>query len=84
MAPQDQNFDQYDVFQKVKDDLTLRDHLGYRQHQRPLDARDYGRNWLQEAYEEALDLAIYLKAELLRNHEFHQTIDQEIRERQRE
>lgn len=55
-----------DVFEAVEDDLVLREMLGFEQHKKPLMADDPGRDWLQEAYEEALDMSVYLKAEILR------------------
>jgi hypothetical protein len=56
----------HDVFLQVHDDLKKRDALGWKIHRKPLDARDPGIDFLQEAYEEALDLVVYLKGELLR------------------
>lgn len=58
-----------DVFDAVEDDLVLREMVGFEQHKKPLLANDPGRDWLQEAYEEALDMAVYLKAEILRRRE---------------
>ncbi len=55
------------VFKAVAQDLTQRDAIGASQHGgRELDALEPGRDWLQEAYEECLDMAVYLKAEMLR------------------
>lgn len=56
------------VFAAVHADLRRRDAKGWTEHGVMLDYR-YNKNWLQEAYEEALDLAVYLKAELMRQEE---------------
>lgn len=53
-----------DVFEALSDDLVGREAIGFAQHGKPLLAND-GRDWLQEAYEEALDHAVYLKAALM-------------------
>jgi len=47
----------------VIEDILQRDKDGYDKHGRPLTANTYKYN-LQEAYEEALDLAQYLRAEI--------------------
>jgi hypothetical protein len=53
------------VFAEVIADLVERDGIGASQHGgRELDALEVGRDWLREAYEEALDLVVYLRAEL--------------------
>jgi hypothetical protein len=54
-----------DVFKRVIVDLKNRDNLGWTQHGRPLQPDTYD-NPLQEAYEEALDLVVYLKCALLK------------------
>ena len=54
-----------DVFKAVLDDIRARDALGWQQHGVMLDWR-YNHDWLREAYEECLDMAVYLKAELMR------------------
>lgn len=53
------------VFEAVKADLDGRDAIGWAQNRRPLLANDGGRDWLQEAYEEALDMGVYLKGALM-------------------
>lgn len=59
-----------DVFEAVADDLEARNAIGWAQNRKPLLANEPGRDWLREAYEEALDMAVYLKAELLRREQF--------------
>lgn len=50
------------VVAEVKDDLTSRSEVGVRKYGVTLDRGDLTRReWLQHAYEEALDLACYLK-----------------------
>jgi hypothetical protein len=51
------------IFDLVRADLGDRDRVGWEQHHRPLLAND-GRDSLREAYEEALDLAVYLRKAL--------------------
>ena len=53
------------IFDLVKDDFDKRNAIGYAQWKKELRPDD-GRDWLLEAYEEALDLCIYLKGELLK------------------
>jgi len=48
------------IFDLVRADLEERDRVGWEQHHRPLLAND-GRDSLREAYEEALDLVVYLR-----------------------
>ena len=48
------------IFDLVIADLHERDRIGWAQHNRPLQAHD-GRDTLRDAYEEALDLAVYLR-----------------------
>ena len=55
-----------DVFEAVEADLEERNMLGWANHNKPLLANDPARDWLQEAYEEMLDAAVYLKAALMR------------------
>lgn len=52
------------IFELVKADLDQRDRIGLGKYGQSLHAHD-GRRTLQDAYEEALDLAIYLKKELI-------------------
>lgn len=47
----------------IVDDLKLREALGLRKYRRTL-ADAGGRDWLQEAYEEVLDVAFYLRKEI--------------------
>lgn len=72
-----------DVFHAVEDDLVLREMVGFEQHKKPLLADDPGRDWLQEAYEEALDMAVYLKAEILRRREGAGSMERGTVERRR-
>jgi hypothetical protein len=48
------------IFPLVHADLDSRNQLGWQRHAKPLLAND-GRDSLREAYEEALDLAVYLR-----------------------
>jgi hypothetical protein len=52
------------VWAIVVDDMHGRDALGMRKYGRPLLPYD-GRDTLQDAYEEALDLAVYLRKAML-------------------
>lgn len=52
------------VTEEVIKDLKLRTELGVRKYGQPLATFD-GRDALQDAYEEVLDLAQYLKKELM-------------------
>lgn len=54
-----------DVFAELAKDIAARNAVGWREYGGPMLA-DAERDWLQEAYEEALDLAAYLKAALIR------------------
>lgn len=54
-----------DVFAALATDLKARDAKGWDEHGVALDAR-FDKDWLQEAYEEALDMVVYLKAALMR------------------
>lgn len=54
-----------DVFDAVRHDLDTREVAGFREHGKPMRFDDPGRDWLQEAYEELLDGAMYLKAQLM-------------------
>ena len=55
------------VFGQVWADLCGREAIGAANHGgRALDAMQPGRDWLREAYEECLDMAVYLRAELTR------------------
>lgn len=52
-----------DVFDLVKQDLDSRNQLGTETYGGPMHVNDR-RDWLLAAYEEALDLAVYLRAEI--------------------
>ena len=52
-----------DVVTKVQEDLDRRRALGVQRYGQPVDIHD-GRDWLIEAYEEALDLCVYLRASI--------------------
>ena len=54
-----------DVFEAVRRDLDTREIIGFREHGKPMRFDDPGRDWLQDAYEELLDGAMYLKAQLM-------------------
>lgn len=54
-----------EVFSELQKDFEARNQIGFRIHAKPLYASDT-RDWLQEAYEEAMDLCVYLKAQLMR------------------
>lgn len=54
-----------DIFALVKQDLDTRNALGYKSYGGTMRLDD-SRDWLLEAYLEALDFCIYAKAELLR------------------
>lgn len=49
-----------DLFEEVKKDLDERNQLGYQSYGGPMEPHD-GRDALVEAYQEALDLVMYLK-----------------------
>ena len=58
------------VFVQVQADIRGREVIGAANHGgRALDAMEPGRDWLREAYEECLDMAVYLRAELTRREE---------------
>jgi hypothetical protein len=52
------------IWDLVIEDMRKRDEFGARKYGRPLTAFN-GKDALQEAYEEALDLAVYLKQALI-------------------
>ena len=62
-VPEDGRGAPLDVVAKVQEDLDDRRELGIRRYGHLIDLYD-GRNWLQEAYEEALDLCVYLRAQM--------------------
>jgi len=51
------------IWDLVVEDMKARDHLGRKRYGTPLQANN-GRDALQDAYEEALDLAVYLRQAL--------------------
>ena len=53
-----------DLFQEVKKDLDARNQLGYQSYGGPMEPHD-GRDALRDAYEEALDLVMYLKKAII-------------------
>lgn len=53
-----------DLFTEVKKDFDARNQLGYQSYGGPMEPHD-GRDSLREAYEEALDLVMYLKKTLV-------------------
>jgi len=62
------------VWEEVIKDMKSRDNFGkskYNTHLQPFN----GRNPLQDAYEEALDLAVYLKQALIENEKKESTED---------
>jgi hypothetical protein len=52
---------QVDIFAAVIDDLRAREEAGAREYGRRRMTANDGRDTLQDAYEEALDLALYLR-----------------------
>jgi len=57
--------DERPVWEMVIDDMKARDHVGRERYGTPLTANN-GRDALRDAYEEALDLAVYLRQEIER------------------
>lgn len=55
--------DEPHIHDLVSDDVQVRKQVGIKKYGMPLQASN-GRDHLQDAYEEALDLAIYLKAQI--------------------
>jgi hypothetical protein len=54
-----------DVWEAVIADMQARRRVGLDRYGKPVRAAD-PEDWLQHAYEEALDLAVYLRAEMAR------------------
>jgi hypothetical protein len=51
-----------DLLNEVIMDMLMREKKGFSQYKQTMDRKDLTpREWLQHAYEEALDLALYLK-----------------------
>jgi hypothetical protein len=56
-------YKQSSIVTKVMDDIKSREKKGFMQYGTTVDRTDYDlKMWLQEAYEECLDQAIYLKS----------------------
>lgn len=56
-------YKQSKIVTKVMDDIKSREKKGFMQYRTTVDRTDYDlKMWLQEAYEECLDQAIYLKS----------------------
>lgn len=57
------DYKQSSIVTKVMDDIKSREKKGFLQYGTTVDRNDYDlKMWLQEAYEECLDQAIYLKS----------------------
>lgn len=55
-----------DVWETVIKDMQDRRQLGLYRYNKPVVADDANEDWLQHAYEEALDMTVYLRAEIER------------------
>lgn len=55
-----------DVWKTVIKDMLDRRALGITRYGKPVVADDTNEDWLQHAYEEALDMTVYLRAEIER------------------
>jgi len=55
-----------DAWLAVMADMEARRLVGLDRYGKPVVPTDTREDWLRHAYEEALDLAVYLKAEMLR------------------
>ena len=60
MQPEPKPNDSRPIWELVIEDMQSRDHVGRERYGTPLQANN-GRDSLRDAYEEALDLAVYLK-----------------------
>jgi hypothetical protein len=67
------------VFKELIEDIKSRDKRGWEIYKKPMTTFD-GRNSLQDAYEEALDLVVYLKKFLLEQDNLLKIIDQIAKE----
>jgi hypothetical protein len=67
------------VFKELIEDIKSRDKKGWEIYKKPMTTFD-GRNSLQDAYEEALDLVVYLKKFLLEQDNPLKIIDQIAKE----
>lgn len=54
-----------DIWERVIADMQARRAVGLERYGKPVRAAD-PEDWLRHAYEEALDLAVYLRAEMVR------------------
>lgn len=69
-----------EIWPLVIADMNARDEFGNRKYGRPLTAFN-GKNALQEAYEECLDMAVYLKQELVERENFEaECVQSEVEE----
>jgi hypothetical protein len=66
--PMPKGNDERPVWERVIEDMGARDHVGRKRYGVPLQPFN-GRDALRDAYEEALDLAVYLKQALLEREE---------------
>jgi len=55
-----------DVWNLIIADMQQRHDVGIQRYGKPVSAMDTREDWLQHAYEEALDLVVYLRAEIER------------------
>jgi hypothetical protein len=61
-----ENLSKDQVVEKVREDLLNRSKVGIKKYNVTLDREDLSlKDWLQHAYEEALDLANYLKRSII-------------------
>lgn len=58
--------DGQDVWLSVLADMAARREVGIERYGKPVFAGDGGEDWMQHAYEELLDLCVYLKAAMMR------------------
>lgn len=54
------------VWEMVLQDMEVRRIIGLYRYKKPVVADDPKEDWLQHAYEEALDMTVYLRAEIER------------------
>jgi hypothetical protein len=59
-----------DAWRLVIQDMDQRRDHGAREYNQTLDTDDQRYDWLQEAYEELLDLCVYMRAELERRTDY--------------
>jgi hypothetical protein len=70
--------DNLQVVRDVLDDMTARDATGRERYGVPLTAHN-GRDQLVDAYQEALDLAVYLRAAMEEGHQVHSIYENTLR-----